>query len=166
MRSSDIHAVLEIQSDCYTGGIPESAASLLAKLAASPSTCFVADHNGRSVGYLISLPWLFASPPRLNAESCRLPEDPDCLYLHDLAVAPVARGSGVGEALVEAFLGMLAALGFERAALVAVQNAGGYWRRQGFRPVQPSSTLAAKLASYGEGVEYMTRVVPCACPAG
>jgi N-acetylglutamate synthase-like GNAT family acetyltransferase len=91
----------------------------------------------------------------LNAATCRLPAAPDCLYLHDLAVAPGARKTGAARALVEAFLTQLRYLGLERASLVAVQNSAPYWQRYGFRAVPPSDALKPKLASYGVDVQYM-----------
>jgi ribosomal protein S18 acetylase RimI-like enzyme len=155
MAVADIPAVLEIQAVCYTQITPESDVSLQAKLGASPSTCFIAAIGDDTVGYLIALPWEFSSPPMLNAETCRLPLAPDCLYLHDLAVLPGARKFGTGRALVETCLTQLKARGLERASLVAVQNSVPYWERYGFRAVLLSAPLKAKLSSYGEGVEYM-----------
>lgn len=157
MRAADIDAVLDIQADCYTELIPESAESLLAKLAASPATCFIASSGPRQIGYLISIPWLRSSPPLLNASTCRLPGHPDCLYLHDLAVQPAARGANAGQLLIAAFMEQLAALRFDCAALVAVQGSAAYWQRHGFAAVEPSPALAAKLASYGSNVRYMMR---------
>jgi predicted N-acetyltransferase YhbS len=157
MVEGDIPDVLEIQAVCYTALTPESGESLHAKLDASRSTCFIASLSGDTVGYLISVPWRLSSPPELNAQTCRLPDSPDCLYLHDLAVAPRARKSGAGRVLVEAFLARVGELGFARASLVAVQNSVPYWERHGFRPVKPSASLRAKLATYGAGVVYMAR---------
>jgi ribosomal protein S18 acetylase RimI-like enzyme len=157
MEAADLQVVLEIQAACYTEVTPESRESFHAKLGASESTCFVATLGDDTVGYLIALPWEFASPPVLDARTCRLPSSPDCLYLHDLAVKPAARKSGAGRALVEAFLVRLKGSDLGRASLVAVQDSWRYWERHGFRPVQPTAPLKAKLATYGEGVRYMER---------
>jgi ribosomal protein S18 acetylase RimI-like enzyme len=157
MVEADIPAVLEIQAVCYTELTPESKASLHAKLGASQPTCLIASIEGAAVGYLISLPWEFSSPPELNAETCQLPMAPDCLYLHDLAVTPGARKYGAGRALVEAILVRLRELGLERASLIAVQNSAPYWERYGFRAVPPSGPLKARLSTYGEDVVYMER---------
>lgn len=157
MAAGDIPAVLEIQAVCYTEVTPESKASLHAKLSASQSTCLIASLDGDTVGYLISLPWEFSNPPMLNAETCRLPSSPDCLYLHDLAVIPSARKFGTGRALVDVFLTRLGQLNLGRASLIAVQNSAAYWRRYGFRAVPMSEPLKAKLSTYGEGVVYMER---------
>jgi predicted N-acetyltransferase YhbS len=155
MATADIPAVLEIQAVCYTEVTPESNEPLHAKLSASQSTCFIASLEDDIVGYLISLPWEFSNPPALNAETCRLPLSPNCLYLHDLAVTPSARKFGAGRALVKTFLTQLRDLGLGRASLVAVQGSAPYWERYGFRVVPPSAPLKAKLASYGKDVEYM-----------
>jgi predicted N-acetyltransferase YhbS len=155
MVEADIAAVLQIQSVCYAELTPESNQSLHAKLSASPPTCLVALLEDEVVGYLISLPWEFSNPPLLNAQTCRLPASPDCLYLHDLAVAPRARKSGAGRVLVEAFLAQLRGSSLGRASLIAVQNSAPYWARYGFRAVPPSDALQARLSSYGVRVVYM-----------
>jgi predicted N-acetyltransferase YhbS len=160
MEEADIPAVLEIQAVCYTEVTPESNESLHAKLSASQSTCFIACLEGDIVGYLISLPWEFSSPPVLNAETCRLPLSPNCLYLHDLAVTPGARRFGTGRALVEAYLAQLKRLALGRASLIAVQRSAPYWERYGFRAVPLAESLRTKLSSYGEDVKYMELTVP------
>lgn len=160
MAEADIGTVLAIQAGCYTAIAPESAGSLLAKLRASPSTCFIAAGGGEALGYLIGLPWQAQDPPPLNAADCVLPHRPDCLYLHDLAVAAGARALGAGRALVGAFLQRLDESGLARAGLVAIQNSAPYWARYGFRVVAPSARLSAKLASYGDAVHYMERCTP------
>lgn len=160
MREEDIHTVLEIQASSYTELQPESAESLLAKLAASPSTCFIASIGQHQIGYLISIPWIRSSPPLLNAPTCQLPTSPDCLYLHDLSVRPASRGSNAGQLLIAAFMEQLAALHLDCAVLVAVQGSGAYWQRHGFHVVDPSQELATKLSSYGSNVQYMMYSAP------
>ncbi len=155
MGLDDMPDVLAIQAACYTAIRPESRTSLHAKLAASPSTCFVATCAGDTVAYLFALPWEFSNPPPLDAPSCRLPPEPDCLYLHDLAVWPAARSAGAGRALVETMLHRFRELGLGRACLIAIQDSGPYWERYGFRAVPAAGSLRARLSTYGEGVQYM-----------
>ncbi|KAB2963364.1 GNAT family N-acetyltransferase [Zoogloea sp.] len=152
---TDLPAIMDIQARCYSAIVPETQASMGAKLAASPGTCFVAEHQGKIHAYLLALPWHFASPPGLDAPECRLPATPDTLYLHDLAVAPEARGSRTAGALVHAFLGALAALRLPRASLIAIQSSSTWWARHGFEPVAVDADLAARLASYGQDACYM-----------
>ncbi len=154
---SDLPAIMGIQARCYSAIVPESDVSMGAKLTASPATCFVAEDAGGIQAYLLALPWHFRSPPSLDAAECRLPETPDTLYLHDLAVAPEARGSGAAVALVRAFLDAQARLGLPRASLIAIQASAPWWARHGFMPVAVDGHLAQRLTSYGADACYMQR---------
>lgn len=155
MQETDLDEVLTIQAQCYTEIEPESKASFNAKLLASPTTCFVAHDGNRIAGYLMSLPWVFSAPPTLNDEKCQQPNKPDCLYLHDLAVAPFTRQLGVGQLLVNRFFEQLQNCKLQRASLVAIQGSVPYWSRYGFQPVLPDISLKQKLESYGSHVSYM-----------
>ena len=156
-RNTDLPAILRIQSLCYTAIVPESAQSMGAKLTAAPDTCFVARSNGKITAYLLALPWSFDNPPHLDAPACVLPDNPDTLYLHDLAVEPAARGSGVSQALVKAFLLALSRSSIGRASLIAIQDSASWWAGHGFQAISPGPDLAARLASYGSDVHYMSR---------
>ena len=155
--NADLPAILRIQSRCYTAIVPESAESMGAKLAASPATCFVAQRAGDVIAYLLALPWRFDHPPHLDAPDCVLPDAPDTLYLHDLAVDPAARGSGASQALVKAFLTALTESGIGRASLIAIQGSAPWWEGHGFRAALTTPTLDARLAGYGSDVRYMSR---------
>lgn len=157
MRADDLHAVLDIQALCYGDGLPETAGSLMAKHAASPDSCFVAEQDGRVQAYLFSLPWRLGSLPAHDASSCVLPEAPDCFYLHDLAVHPDARGGGAAAGLVARFLACAATRG--QACLVAVQDSSAWWARHGFVTVDDPALRPAGLASYGEAARYMRRLL-------
>lgn len=157
MQPDDLPEVVRIQALCYTEIVPESAGSLADKQRLSPDTCLVACTGAGLLGYLLTLPWQAEAPPLLDARITALPPDADCLYLHDLAVDPQARGSGAGTRLVESVLEMLPGR-WEQACLVAIQGSQPYWQRYGFVPVTAGPQLAHKLASYGEAVCYMRRL--------
>lgn len=163
MRREDIDDVLTIQAACYTAIVPESRASLLAKLDASPSTCFVAVHTAGTqqgmAGYLFAMPWQLGTPPQLDAPDCILPAQPNCLYLHDLAVAPSARKTGAGQALVAAFMDRLKTLPLQHASLISIQASAPYWQRHGFSVVPTNAAIEAKLGSYGTDAVYMQYTV-------
>ena len=116
------------------------------------------------VGYLVSVPWRLATPPELNAADCHLPEQPNCLYLHDLAVTPTARRSNTGRALLEAFMRCLYELKYRHASLIAIQSSMPYWQRYGFQVVALGNEQQAKLSSYGEKVAYMEYLARPASP--
>lgn len=163
--SGDLDAILQIQARCYTAIVPESPRSMGAKLAAAPNSCFVAGPaGGPPVAYLLALPWHFDDPPHLDAQTCQAPADADTLYLHDLAVAPEARGSGAAGALVDAFMTALSASGIGRASLIAIQGSAGWWARHGFEPVATTAALAQRLAGYGPDARYMSLLSPATPP--
>lgn len=111
---------------------------------------------GALIGYLLAHGWPRGSPPAvgtvLNPLAAR-----DVLFLHDLALAPAARGLGVGERLVAAALDAARRDGLTDADLIAVEGAAGYWRRLGFREAPMTDVLATKVAGYGMAARWMTR---------
>ncbi|MCV2350451.1 GNAT family N-acetyltransferase [Paucibacter sp. Y2R2-4] len=164
MQPADLAEVLRIQAACFTELVPESEASLAAKLRAAPEHCWVAaasvEPASPLAAYLFALPWQAESPPLLDAPDCSLPAQPDCLYLHDLSVDPQARGRGLAQALVQRFLDRLEASGLDRACLIAVQNSSDFWGRWGFQPSPLAASLSEKLSSYGPDVAYLERLAP------
>jgi GNAT superfamily N-acetyltransferase len=138
---------------------PESPAVAAERLILYPAGCLVAERDGQLLGYAVSHPALLGRPPALDSLLGNLPEKPDCLYLHDIALLPAARGLGLGASLVARLLALAKSEGLPRLTLTAVNNSAGYWQRQGFTPYQGDATLAAKLASYGEDALYLVRAV-------
>jgi len=105
-------------------------------------------------GYLLSHPWASMSPPAPDVV-LDAAEGP-VWYVHDVSVAALVRGQGVARAMLDACFA--ANPGKRRSELVAVELAGRFWERQGWRPLpDPSDALAAKVAGYGEHATYMVR---------
>lgn len=162
MRGVDLPVVLDIQALCYDETKLESHRTFLAKLEASPATCFMAQVAEASVGYLVAVPAEVNSPPPLHGEDYHVPPNADALYLHDLAVHPEVRGSGIAAVLIEAYFQAVRQQGFRLACLTAVNGAGQFWERYGFRAAAGSgadgmaSDMASDMASYGAGAEYMS----------
>ncbi len=158
LRAADLPAVMRIQAQCYSAIVPESLQSMSAKQQAAPRTCHGAWQGGELLGYLLALPVRGLALPALDSPSCIIDPAADALYLHDLALAPAARGSGAGQALVARTLAVGAQLGLRRALLVAIQGSAPYWARQGFDGIDPATeALRAKLASYGADARLMQR---------
>ncbi|MDP3249085.1 MAG: GNAT family N-acetyltransferase [Polaromonas sp.] len=157
MRAEDIAWVLEIQSCCYDETKLESAQSFLAKLSASPTSCFVALVSDGLAGYLVAIPAEAGSPPPLNSPTYSVPPTPDALYLHDLAVHPAARGASVAVALIEAYFQALKQLKAQFACLTAVNGSTSFWERHGFRVAVPTGSAAGHMETYGEEAQYMNR---------
>lgn len=159
MTRDDLPDVLRIQRESFDDTAQESLQSFQVKLIASPSTCFVAIQHGQVVGYLVAILAGSDEPPALHGEVVQIPVAPDCLYLHDLSVSRVARGSGVARALMDSFMTSLRQQQLHRACLTAVNNSQEYWARYGFRVVSPMGAAISRLATYGSDARYMMLVV-------
>lgn len=127
------------------------------RLALNPSGCFVlSDAGGEPRGYLVAYPWCPEAAPALNTVIEAIPADATVLYLHDLALHPDVRGGGWSDIIIERLADQARAAGWPRLALVAVNDAAGFWARQGFVVVD-SPAIKAKLAGYGRDARYMIR---------
>lgn len=160
LRAIEVPAVLSLQAQCYEAQFLESARAFEAKLAAAEphQSSWIAVRGDEALAYVVALPVCSQTLPALDAPSVTLPEQPELLYLHDLAVAPAGRSLGLGRRLAEQVEQSARAMGLERIGLVAVQGSQAYWQRQGFAEVEPlPEALAAKLASFGEGASWMER---------
>jgi len=156
MRPDDIEAVTAVARLSFPDHF-EDQTCFENRLALYPRGCFVlTDGQGPTRGYLIAYPWKTESAPPLNTVIEGLPADATLIYLHDLALHPDARGGGVTGAIVELLAGQAAEDGWPAIALVAVNDAVGFWTRHGFVE-QPAEAMAAKLASYGADARYMLR---------
>ena len=155
MEPGDIPEALAIQAQAYPASLQEEAAVFAARLALSPSFCFTARRAGAMVGYLIAHGWDRANPPVIGTLT-RPAGASEVLYIHDLAIAPDARGLRLGERLVGCAFDAARASGLCEAELVAVEDAHGFWHRLGFREGH-SAAIAAKLASYGAEARWMRR---------
>lgn len=155
MTPSDLPAVARL-ADAIHVDHPEDAGVLAERLALFPAGCLVLEPSGIVAGYVLAHPWRLLSPPALNTRLGTLPAEADCLYLHDIALAPAARGHGAAAAALELIVARARASHLPRIALIAIAGTGPFWTRQGFIPVDAPS-LAAKLASYDAGARLMQR---------
>jgi GNAT superfamily N-acetyltransferase len=127
------------------------------RLALAAQGCFVlAREDAEPMGYAISYPWRIDSAPPLNTLIDAIPADAEVIYLHDLALHPDARGTGATREIVERLADQARAKGWPAIALVAVNDAAGFWAKQGFA-VRENAAVADKLASYGSDARYMIR---------
>ena len=159
MRAEDLPIVLDIQSCCYDETKLESPQSFLAKLKASPTTCFIALVADVPAGYLVAVPAVVDSPPPLNSPNYAVPLHADALYLHDLAVHPAARRAGLSVVLIEAYFQAIKQSKARFACLTAVNDSHSFWERYGFQLAASVDASSECMATYGEGARYMSRRV-------
>lgn len=148
--------IVERVAEVVHPGYPESVAVPAERLSLYPAGCLIAENGqGAVLGYAVSHPGQLGRPPALDSLLGRISPDADCLYLHDVALLPEARGLGLGESLVDLLRALGARSGFTLLALTAVNHSTPYWRRRGFSDYSGDEMLAAKLASYGGDAVYM-----------
>src|SRR3546814_15196467 len=93
MAVRELPAVNAIATTSYPDHI-EDPAIFRERLALFPGGCFVLDGGAGIMGYVISHPAVFGQPPKLTRLLGALPAQADGYYIHDLAPAPAAAGSG------------------------------------------------------------------------
>lgn len=156
----DLDAVLAIQRAAYGDAYQESAVVLGRKRDLAPGACWLAELDGRAVGYVFAHPWGELEPPPLHVELRPPGADAAYGFLHDLAVSPAARGAGVAGALFGRVCEWSLQAGHRRMMLVALHDAIGFWRRQGFDALERSLPTG-----YGVGACLMARPQPTSLPS-
>ena len=118
--------------------------------------------GAESFGYGACYPWLAGEVPALDTLLEELPAAPDCLFIHDVALLPGARGRGFGGAFVAHATRLAQARGLSQLALVSVYGTTDVWGRCGFALADARSEQ--KMAIYGDTARYM--VATLAAPRG
>ncbi|HWL04395.1 MAG TPA: GNAT family N-acetyltransferase [Xanthobacteraceae bacterium] len=155
MAAADLPAVMEIAGKVHPG-YPEDEAVFAERLRLCPRGCLVAESAGAAVAYAVSHPWHAHHPPKLNTLLGALPAAPQTFYIHDIALLPAARGTGLGRAIVAQLADVARGGGLPNLSLVAVNGSVPFWRRQGF-VIDDAPALRESLRSYGGDAAFMTR---------
>lgn len=154
-RASDLPAISAIAARIHPD-LAERPDVLAEKIRLCPEGCRVLTAGDELVGYGLAHPWRQHRIPPLDHFLERLPDDADCLYVHDVAVMPDYRGGAARDYIAD--IEQLArASGIATLALVSVYATRPLWERLGFRPVIADTDLRVKLASYGGAATYMLR---------
>lgn len=155
MTDADLPAVQSL-ADAAHPGLPERPEVLADKLRHFPEGCLVLAAGDAVAGYGFAHPWTLDAIPALDTRLGALPARPDCLYVHDVVVAPAARGRGVAGDYIVRMAALARARGVAALALVSVYDTWPMWQRHGFRVVERPG-LAAVLRDYGRSARYMVR---------
>lgn len=151
---ADLPAALALQAECYPPAIRDGEAAFASRIVQAPDWCWTIESHGRMDAYLLSHPWQSLSPP--SPDTVLTSAEGECWYIHDLSIAPHARGEGLARPLLAACLDAHPKI--SRAELVAVPGAEPVWLRLGWHRVTDLSlALSAKVAGYGDGSVYMAR---------
>ncbi len=151
MAAGDLAPVFDLQCRAHESDYHEPRAALASRFDLGREACLVAELGRRPLAYLLAHPWAGA-PPRLHEPLARLAA-PDHLFLHDLAVAPEARGIGAAGALVAGLIEYAGRSAYAEIRLVALAGADGFWLRLGWS----AAPGAALDRTYGAGARSMRR---------
>lgn len=155
MTKADLGEVADLAQTVHRD-YPESDAVYDACLRLYAEGCHVLDcEAGDIVGYLIAHPGTLGSPPTLDLPLSALPEQPDCYFLHDLALSASARGQGMARAAVEIVVADASCAGFRTIGLIAVGDAHDFWAKRGFVEHGDGHVDAAK--GYGPEARLLVR---------
>lgn len=151
LKSEDLDKVLRIQAEAYKPELIESRESFLDKLTLYPEGCLGAWKGDHLCAYIFSQPFLYNQIIPLNQVMHHLPVNPDCLYIHDLAVGKQWIGGGKGTKIFNQIRDLARKQGYRQIKIVAVQGSEPFWTRLGFivlRIVQYIPTVPACIMGY------------------
>ncbi|MBI4047465.1 MAG: GNAT family N-acetyltransferase [Devosia nanyangense] len=155
MAAGDLAAVEAIAAQVHPGFF-EAPEVFAERQALYPLGTHLLEIDGAPSGYMLSHPWRFRRLPALNSLLETIPAEADTYYIHDLALLPTARGTGAAGKIVAQLTELACEKGFATMSLVAVNGSLGFWRKQGFMPID-APELAEKLASYEDAARFMVK---------
>ena len=155
----DISSIIRIQALCYKNVTLEHADVLLEKIHLFPAGCYIAKHDNQDVGYIISHPYLYLCPPKIDSYLNEIPDNANCFYIHDLAISPKIRGYGVGSYLLRRAICTARKCNFSSITLISVEDSLQFWVKNGFTEVgtQNNSQVEHVLAAYQITAKYLRR---------
>jgi len=151
-HDGDVDAICAIAAQIHPA-LPERREVFEEKIALFPLGCFIFETGGTATGYALSHPFRLGEAPALDAFLLRLPQTPDCHFIHDVAVLPAARGRLAAPRFLDLAVAVARRQRFGALALISVYGTAPLWRRYGFA----EAAGPAKLASYGGDAHYMLR---------
>lgn len=112
------------------------------------------DRQGRMAGYAIGYPWRLWSIGPLDTFIGALPDQADCIYVHDVALLPEARGQSLPGLYLNALRRIAVQRGYRHLSLLSVYGTVPAWERYGFT-VASRAEVDAAIAPYGHDARYM-----------
>lgn len=153
LSAADAAAVLALAELAHPG-LPERIDVFTERIRLFPAGCLKLVHDSRLVAYGIAHPWRLGTAPKLDTLLGALPHEANCLHLHDVVVAPEARGRGAAAAYFAAMDTVARAHRLPALALVSVYGTNHLWARSGF-----VERGGPDLGGYGPTARYMVRTL-------
>ena len=154
---ADLEGLMQVQEACYGRHYMESAAVYRARIASPMHCSLVAVQGGTVLAYLAAYRSALGRVTPIHG-AFEDYDDPDTLYLHDMAVSPDCAGQGLASALLDALWRNAYNWAPSHSALVSVQGSQDYWRRKGYAlHAGLSDADAAAVRGYGADAVYMVQ---------
>ena len=157
MTMAHIAEAIHVQTRAFAEDLRESPEVFSDRMERFGEYFRVAFMGERMVGYMISFPWKLGDTPVNNQKFPAVLPEPDCFYIHDIALLPEARGQGISRAMLDEAYQTALQLGFDAVSLVAVGQSGSFWDKVGFVPyTQVGSRKLERIRDiYGPGARLM-----------
>ena len=157
LSTSDIASLVQV-ADKIHPDLPESDEVFAERARLFPQGCQgLFDEAGELCGYIISHPILYREPPALDRLLGQIAPDANQYYVHDLAILPGFRGSGLAHECLTKILGTVAKQ-YATISLVSVYGTAEFWGRYGFKaPETIDDKLREKILGYGDDALYLER---------
>ena len=136
LERGDIGALHDLEAEVYVPALHVSDAAFLRLMDLYPAGAIGAFDDEGLCGYAVGVPVRAGATLDLHVPLAALDEHADTFYVHDVAVAPRRRGTGLGRALGTRLVEHARANGFTRGELVSVQGSAPFWEKLGFRRVR------------------------------
>ncbi|NJK93965.1 MAG: GNAT family N-acetyltransferase [Bacteroidales bacterium] len=116
---------------------------------------FVATINNSVIAYLAAHPWKMRIQPPINTIYSII-EDPNCIYIHDIAINKQYQKTGLGQKLVSKLFKAGTHLGYSSYCLISVQGTRPFWENLGFNHVTelPEGYFSNIVNLYPDSVYY------------
>ena len=158
IETQDWEGIDEIQRACFPPEAIEGRELMECLAELAPGYCVVGVGE-RMLGYCVAHAWRAEELPPLREVIREIPSGASCLYVHDLSVAPWARGTGVARRMLEQVFAQAAADGLTSASLIAVGESAVFWQHMGFAADEGLTKKYESVAWEGYGMKstFMTR---------
>jgi ribosomal protein S18 acetylase RimI-like enzyme len=153
----DIASLVQV-ADRVHPDLPESNEVFAERATLFPQGCLgLFDEASELRGYIVSHPIRYREPPTLDQLLGGIAPDADQYYIHDLAILPEMRGSGLAHECLNKLLETVAKR-YATTGLVSVYGTAGFWGRYEFAtPKVIDELLKKKATGYGKDAVYLER---------
>lgn len=158
LSTEDLPLIMQIQAACYPAHFNEAAEVFAERIANYAHSSWLALRNNQALGYLFTYPTQLGQVCKLGS-GFSTSQAANCLYLHDMAVLPEAKGQGIASALLSTALQYGRQRKLRHSALVAVQNSATFWQKFGYSISSLESEQQMNLLSYGDQAHYLHKII-------